>query len=347
SHSSPQAHGSPPAKLEPMEPLMPNPHRNATVGFRRASHFPHHTLATDARRKRRHRKVMLRHLSRKHLREARVNEHLSGRRLWINIASSTLALLVVLLSLLGTSAYVGYKFVNSTQQTYDHGLLTLRDLLPLDNLKIFDSKGILIGQLTDNGIHTTIKFDQVAPNVINATVATEDKDFWNNSGVDLAGIIRAAITNLQNGRVVEGGSTITQQLIKNLIVGNETTYIRKLEEVILAPQLNSMYSKSDILEMYLNSIYYGHQAYGIDAAASVYFGLQDSPGRTAAQQLDLAQAAMLAGLPSNPSQYDPALHFQTATQRFETVLSLMVSQGYITRIQAQEAIREEQGPHFF
>jgi 1A family penicillin-binding protein len=344
--SSSQTHGLLPTQLEPMEPLKPDTRHNAAVGFRRASHFPHHTLATEARRKRRHRKLMLRHLSRKHMRQVRVNEHLSGRRLWINIASSILALLAVLFSLLGTGAYVGYKFVNSTQQTYGHSLLTLRDLLPLDNLKIFDSKGILIGQLTDNGIHTTVKFDQVAPNLINATVATEDKDFWNNSGVDLTGIIRAAITNLQNGRVVEGGSTITQQLIKNLIVGNETTYIRKLEEIILAPQLNTMYSKSDILEMYLNSIYYGHQAYGIDAAATVYFGLQDTPRRTAAQQLDLAQAAMLAGLPSNPSQYDPALHFQAATQRFETVLSLMVSQGYITRVQAQDAIREEQSPHF-
>jgi 1A family penicillin-binding protein len=330
-----------------MEPLMPNPRHNGAVGFRRPSHFPHHTLAANARRKRRHHKVMLRHLSRKHLREARVNERLSHRRLWITIASTILAFLAVLFSLGTTGAYVGYRFVNSTRQTYSPNLLTLRDLLPLDNLKIFDSKGILIGQLADNGIHTTVKLDQVAPSLINATVAAEDKDFWNNSGIDLAGIIRAAITNLQNGRIVEGGSTITQQLIKNLVVGNESTYIRKLEEIILAPQLNTMYSKNDILEMYLNSIYYGHQAYGIDAAANVYFGLQDTPGRTAAQQLDIAQSAILAGLPSNPSQYDPALHFSTATQRFETILSLMVSQGYITRVQAQDAMLEEQDPQFF
>ena len=346
----PQIGGLSPASIEPMEPLMPNPlHANA-IGLSSPSHYPHyphHTLAADRRRKRRQRQIMLRHLSRKHLRTARVSERHSHRRVWITIASTILALLVVLLSLGGTGAYVGYRFYHSTQQTYGPGLLTLRDLLPLDNLKIFDSKGILIGQLADNGIHTTVKFDQVSTNLINATVAAEDKDFWNNSGVDLAGIIRAAITNLQSGRVVEGGSTITQQLIKNLVVGNDPTYIRKLEEVILAPQLNTMYSKRDIMEMYLNSIYYGHQAYGIDAAASVYFGLHDTPGRTAAQQLDIAQSAMLAGLPSNPSQYDPALYFSAATQRFETVLSLMVSQGYITRIQAQDAIREEQSPHFF
>ncbi|HJT55598.1 MAG TPA: PBP1A family penicillin-binding protein, partial [Ktedonobacteraceae bacterium] len=343
----PQVGGLSPVTIEPMEPLMPNPLHTRAVGLSRPSHYPHHTLAADRRRKRRQRQIMLRHLSRKHLRTARVSEHHSRRRLWITITSAILALLVVLLSLGGTGAYVGYRFYHSTQQTYGPGLLTLRDLLPLDNLKIFDSKGILIGQLADNGIHTTVKFDQVSTNLINATVATEDKDFWSNSGVDLAGIIRAAITNLQSGRVVEGGSTITQQLIKNLVVGSDPTYIRKLEEVILAPQLNTMYSKRDIMEMYLNSIYYGHQAYGIDAAASVYFGLRDTPGRTAAQQLDIAQSAMLAGLPSNPSQYDPALYFSAATQRFETVLGLMVSQGYITRLQAQDAIREEQSPHFF
>ncbi|HZU67488.1 MAG TPA: PBP1A family penicillin-binding protein [Ktedonobacteraceae bacterium] len=335
------------ANIEPMEPLMPNPLHGRAIGASRTAHHPHLTLAKDLRRRRRHHKIMLRHLSRKHMRAARTHERHSRRRLWTTIASSILALLVVLLSLGGTGAYVSYRFYNSTQQTYGKNLFTLRDLLPLDNLKIFDSKGILIGQLADNGIHTTVKLAQVSPYIINATVATEDKDFWINSGVDLAGIIRAAITNLENGRVVEGGSTITQQLIKNLVVGNDPTYIRKLQEVILAPQLNSMYSKRDILEMYLNSIYYGHQAYGIDAAATVYFGLQDSPGRTAAQQLDLAQSAMLAGLPSNPSEYDPALNFSTATQRFETVLNLMVSQGYITRLQAQSAIIEEQGPHFF
>ncbi|HEX6479850.1 MAG TPA: transglycosylase domain-containing protein [Ktedonobacteraceae bacterium] len=343
--ATPQVPAVVPATPEPA-PRVPNPRHNGTVAFKRPSHYPHHTFAVNARRKRRRYKLLLRHLSRKHLRVARANERISTRRLWVNIASSILALLLVLLSLLGTGVYVGYKFVNSTRQTYSHSLLTLRDLLPLDNLKIFDGKGLLIGQLTDNGVHTTVKLDQMAPNLIDATVAAEDKNYWNNSGVDLPGIIRAAITNLQHGRVVEGGSTITQQLIKNLIVGDETTYIRKLEEIILAPQLNNMYSKRDILEMYLNSIYYGHQAYGIDAAATIYFGLQDSPGRTAAQQLDLAQAAMLAGLPSNPSQYDPSLHFKTATQRFETVLSLMISQGYITRIQAQESIREEQNPHF-
>src|SRR6266516_3766747 len=307
----------------------------------------HSTSPVDAQRRARRRKILLRHFLRKQLRFARVNEQRVRHRLWITIASVVLALLIVFLSVGSTVAYVSYRFVNTTQRTFEHQLITLHDLLPLDNLKMYDSKGVLIDQLTDNGIHTTVPFNQVAPIMRNATVATEDKNFWHNQGVDVLGIIRAFLTNLQNGRVVEGGSTITQQLIKNLIVGNQSTIVRKFEEIILAPQINVNYTKSDILSMYLNSIYYGHQAYGIDAAATVYFGLEDKPGHSAASQLDLAQSAMLAGLPSNPSQYDPLVHPVAATNRFQSVLDSMVSQGYITAVDKYDAIREAQAPHFF
>ncbi|HYT29100.1 MAG TPA: transglycosylase domain-containing protein [Ktedonobacteraceae bacterium] len=304
-------------------------------------------LVMQIQRRRRHRKVWLRHLSRKHLRAARAGERRASHRLWRTLTSIVLALLLILLTLGGTAAYVAYRFVTTTQQTFENRLLTIHDLIPPDNLKIYDSKGVLLDQLTDDGVHTTVTFDQIAAVAGNATVATEDKDFWSNQGIDPLGIARAFLTNLQDGRVVEGGSTISQQLIKNLIVGNASTIVRKLEEVVLAPQLNDNYTKSDILAMYLNTIYYGHQAYGIDAAATVYFGLQDKPGHSAASQLDLAQAAMLAGLPSNPSLYDPAVNFQGATNRFEKVLDLMYSQGYISNLERQDAIREEHSPHFF
>ena len=307
----------------------------------------HSTLLVDALWKRQQRKILLRRLSRKHLRTARAMDRRASHRLWITIASTVLALLVVILSVGGATGYVAYRFAHTTQTTYGHQVLTLHDLLPPDNLKMYDSKGVLIDQLADNGIHTTVTFDQVAPVMRNATVATEDKNFWHNQGVDVLGIIRAMLSDLEHGRVVEGGSTITQQLIKNLIVGDQPTIVRKLEELILAPQVNNDYTKSDILTMYLNSIYYGHQAYGIDAAAVVYFGLQDKPGHSAASQLDLAQSAMLAGLPSNPSQFDPLVHPQTAMNRFEAVLNLMVAQGYITTVDKYDAIVEEQGSNFF
>jgi membrane peptidoglycan carboxypeptidase len=307
----------------------------------------HSTLLVDAVRKRRLRKIILRRYSRNQLRAARVRERRANQRLGISIASTVLVLLVVFVSVGSTAGYVGYRFVHTTQITYQQRVVTLPDLLPIDNLKMYDSQGVLIDQLTDNGIHTTVTFDQIAPIMQDATVATEDKNFWSNQGVDVVGIIRALLINLEDGRVVEGGSTITQQLIKNLIVGNQPTIVRKLEEIILAPQVNNDYTKKDILTMYLNSIYYGNQAYGIDAAATVYFGLQDKPGHSAASQLDLAQSAMLAGLPSNPSFFDPLAHPQTAMKRFVTILDLMVAQRYISTVDKYDAIREEQGKNFF
>src|SRR6266516_958363 len=307
----------------------------------------HSTLLVDALRKQRLRKIALRRYSRNQLRAARTRERWANRRLWISIASTSLVLLVVFLSVGSTAGYVGYHFVHTTQVTFEHNVVTLPGLLPLDNLKMYDSKGVLIEQLTDNGIHTSVTFDQVAPIMVDATVATEDRNFWSNRGIDVVGIIRALLANLQSGRVVEGGSTITKQLIKHLIVGNQPTVVRKLEEVVLAPQVNNDYTKKDILTMYLNSIYYGHQAYGIDAAASVYFGLQDKPGHSAASQLDIAQSAMLAGLPSNPTFFDPLVHPQTALKHFVTILDLLVAQRYISTADKYDAIHEEQGKNFF
>ena len=310
-------------------------------------HIPHPVLRKRTPQQHWHRKKVLRHLARKFMHRTHHEERRQQKRLWLTIACSLLALLVVFLSVATAGYIVANRFVLTTQAKYGQQVLTLADLLPLDNLKMYDSKGVLIGQMTDQGMHTTVPLNQVSPLLQEATVATEDRNFWSNPGVDILGIIRAALDDLRSGRVVEGGSTITQQLIKNVIVGNESTIIRKLEEVVLAPQVNSHYTKAQILGMYLNSIYYGNQAYGIDAAATIYFGLADTHTRSAASQLDLAQSALLAGIPGNPSAYDPFAHPQTMFGRFQTVLNLMVSQRYITRVQELDAIQEEQSPHFF
>lgn len=296
---------------------------------------------------RRKRIARLQYFSRKHLRHARANERRSRRRLWTTIWTTTSTFFLLFLTLASVVAYIAYNFISTTEGTYASQVLTLRDLLPPDNLKIYDGQGSLIDQLSDNGIHTTVKYSQIAPDLVNATVAIEDQTFWKNSGVDVMGILRAALADLQSGEPLEGGSTITQQLIKKLIVGDSSDAIRKLSELVLAPQVNSHYSKRDIMEMYLNTIYYGHQAYGIDAAATVYFGLEDKKDRSAASQLDLAQSILLAGLPRNASLYDPLTFAQTSDKRFREVLSAMVQQGYITQIQAQDAYQEEQSPHFF
>lgn len=289
----------------------------------------------------------LQYFSRKHLRRGRARDRRERRRLWTTIWSTFSSLLLLLLVVGGVVGYIAYNFINTTKGTYAGQVLTLRELLPPDNLKIYDGQGRLLDQMTDQGIHTEVPYNQIAPDLINATVAIEDRTFWKNSGVDVTGIARAILADLESGQASQGGSTITQQLIKQLIVGDSEDAIRKLSEIILAPQVNDHYSKQDIIEMYVNTIFYGHQAYGIDAAATVYFGLEDQPGKSAASQLDLAQAALLAGLPRNAALYDPATNFQVATQRFYDVLEAMVAQGYITQVQAQSAYQEEQSPDFF
>ncbi|GAC1433312.1 MAG: hypothetical protein NVS4B1_26220 [Ktedonobacteraceae bacterium] len=296
----------------------------------------------------RRKKLLLRHISRKNLRLTRSDERLRVQRLWLTFGSTLLSFLVIFLSLSSAGVYAAYRFYNDTQYKYIPRVATLHDLLPHDNLKMFDSKGIFLGQLTDQGVHTTVTLDNVSPDVLNATIATEDKNFWTNPGIDILRIIRAAIDNISRGHVVEGGSTITQQLIKNLVVGNETSIVRKLQEIALTPEVNSRYSKRDILQMYLNSIFYGDQAYGVDAAANLYFGLEDTPGgKPASAKLDLAQSAMLAGLPSSPDTYSPSRHPQAALHRCQLVLDLMVNQQYITRVQANDAIKEVRSPKFF
>jgi membrane peptidoglycan carboxypeptidase len=258
------------------------------------------------------------------------------------MALGALAFLIALTGLFFTLTAA----VEATQLHYQQDVTTLQDILPGDSLKMYDEHNTLIYQMTGQGLQTTVPLNQISPDLINAEVATEDQNFWRDPGFDITGIVRAAISDLSKGRIVSGGSTITQQLIKNTIVGNQDTILRKLQEIILAPQVTRIYTKQQIMSMYLNTIYYGEQAYGADAAAFMYFGLQDKPGHSAASQLDLAQAAMLAGIPSSPAAFDPYLHPVAARNRFLSVLHNMLLQGYITIVQENQAIAEEAQPGF-
>jgi penicillin-binding protein 1A len=253
------------------------------------------------------------------------------------LVPSVLAMMVML-SLAGIALL--YYTYEQTQVT------NLAAELPKDSLKVSDSQGNLLYELGDQGLQTTITLNQVSLDVINATTSIEDKDFWQNQGVDFLAVVRAATDDLRDGSVVSGASTITQQLIKNALVGPAPTFDRKLREMILALGTNQQYTKEQILTFYLNTIYYGEQAYGIDAAAHVYFNLPDSPTSRAASKLDLAQASMLAGLPRAPSQYDPAINLQQALDRQKTVLEQMVVAGYITSADAVLAEQEAGKPHF-
>jgi len=161
-------------------------------------------------------------------------------------------------------------------------------------------------------------------------IAVEDNRFYHHIGFDMEGILRAMLVNMQTGDFTEGGSTITQQLVKNLFLSQEKTYGRKVEEVVLAIDMELRYSKEEILEMYLNSIYFGSGAYGIGDAARIYF--DKSP-----VNLTLAECAMLAGLPNAPSLNSPYVNFNGAKQRQAIVLSVMTRHGYIGSQAAEEA----------
>ncbi len=170
--------------------------------------------------------------------------------------------------------------------------------------------------------------------LLQAFVAAEDDRFYIHKGVDLVSIVRAFFKNLEAGAIVQGGSTITQQVTKSLLLSPERSYQRKIKEAILAYRIDKTLTKDDILHLYLNQIYLGHGAYGVEAAAENYFG-------KSAKNMNLAECAMLAGLPQAPSRYSPFKHPERAKQRQIYVLNRMVAVGYITNLQATEAINTE------
>lgn len=175
-----------------------------------------------------------------------------------------------------------------------------------------------------------IPLRDIAPPLQQAVVAVEDHRFYQHPGVDLESILRAALVNLQFGTIAEGGSTITQQLAKNLFLHHQQTWARKAEEVALALLLELRYSKEEILELYLNTIYFGSGAYGVQEAASQYFG------KTPAQ-LTLAEASLLAGLPQAPSRLSPQANYAAAKERQAVVLGAMSRYGYLSAAAAEQA----------
>ncbi|MGH7868674.1 MAG: transglycosylase domain-containing protein, partial [Candidatus Dormibacteraceae bacterium] len=166
------------------------------------------------------------------------------------------------------------------------------------------------------------------------TVAIEDANFWHEGGIDPAAILRAALADLSRHRIVQGGSTIVQQLVKQRVTGDSETLFRKLREAVIATQINGTTSKQQILEMYLNTVFYGNNAYGGQAAAQTFFHID-------ANQLDLAQASMLAGLPQNPNADNPLLHWDAARHRQRQVLDAMVRNNSITAKQSDQAYAED------
>ena len=176
------------------------------------------------------------------------------------------------------------------------------------------------------------KIENISDSMKKAIISVEDNRFYSHHGFDFTAIIRATLVNIQSGEISEGASTITQQLVKNIYLSDEQTMARKIEELIMALNLESRCSKDEILELYLNSIYFGSGYYGITDAARGYFG--KSP-----DNLELPEAAMLAGLPNAPSLYSPYEDFKLAKKRQFVVLDTMVKNGYIDKSLAEDAKR--------
>ncbi|MEX1247042.1 MAG: transglycosylase domain-containing protein [Anaerolineales bacterium] len=192
-----------------------------------------------------------------------------------------------------------------------------------ETTRILDANGNLLYEILDPnaGRRTYVPLEDISPYMIAATLATEDEDFYSHPGFNLSAIFRAFLQNYSSGEVVSGASTITQQLARALLFtpqeASEQSYMRKVREAILAAEITRRYSKDEILELYLNEIYFGNLAYGVEAAAQTYFG-------TTASQLTLSQASLLAGLPQAPSVYDVYTNRQAAVARQQSVLNLMV-----------------------
>ncbi|HYM97925.1 MAG TPA: transglycosylase domain-containing protein, partial [Candidatus Sulfotelmatobacter sp.] len=217
---------------------------------------------------------------------------------------------------------------------------------------IYDRHGTLLADIGRAGDHRiVVPLSYVSPFLAKATLAIEDRTFYTNMGIDVGGIVRAALANYTHHQITQGGSTISQQLVKQVFIGPNPapTIQRKLKEAILALELNRRYSKKQILEMYLNTIYYGEQNYGVEAAARSYF-------HSNAHDLTLAQAALLAGLPQAPTRNDPLHNLAISKARQKQVLEAMVTQHDITPAQAAAAWKEPlqifpaenliQAPHF-
>jgi penicillin-binding protein 1A len=235
-------------------------------------------------------------------------------------------LLVVALGLVAAGGITGAATVG-----HRCDLDRLRPVEIGQNSFVYAADGSLLGSIPAEKNRQPVALNRISKWMRLATIAIEDKRFYEHSGIDLEGIARALAADVRAGRVVEGGSTITQQLVRNLYISSEVTFERKLIEACLAVRLNNRRSKQWILQSYLNTVYYGNHAYGVQAAAQTYFSKP-------AWKLTLGQAALLAGLTQAPSVYDPLNKPASALRRRDQVLQAMLANGDITKRQYDEAV---------
>ncbi|MCX7913437.1 MAG: PBP1A family penicillin-binding protein [Thermodesulfovibrionales bacterium] len=231
-------------------------------------------------------------------------------------------LLIILVLLLGSIVGAYFALAEGIP-----AISELRKYRYIEGTKVYADDDTLIGEFKiDKGIYVT--YEKFPPHLINAVVAVEDSRFWTHKGIDYIGIARALITDILHASIKQGGSTITQQLAKIMFLSPEKTLKRKIKEAHLAIKLEKELSKKEILELYLNKVYFGHGAYGIEMASRLYFGKSVS-------QINLPEAALLAGLIKAPNAYSPFNNLIKAKERQEVVLARMEAEGYITSAQRE------------
>jgi len=236
--------------------------------------------------------------------------------------------LILFITFLIASTGIALWYIWSSNLPY---IGSLKNYNPPIITKVFADDGQIIGKFSDEK-RVLVPLDKIATHTINAFTAVEDARFFQHKGIDFLGIMRAFFKNIKARRIEQGGSTITQQVTKSLLLKNPArTYKRKVREVLLSLQIEKEFSKNKILYLYLNQIYMGHGLYGIEAASEVYFG-KDT------RELNIAESALLAGLAQAPSRDDPIKHFNRAKLRQKYVLERMKDEGFINDKQFQEAL---------
>ena len=237
--------------------------------------------------------------------------------------------LTAILAVVGLTGIIGI-FIYFSKDIPDPNKIVDRSVA--QSTKIFDRTGEhLLYEIHGEEKRTVIPLEDVSEHLINATISSEDQKFYEHYGIDFKGIARAIYKDIIAGERVQGASTITQQLIKNSILTSEKTFTRKIKEIILAIETEQKFSKEEILEMYLNQIPYGSNAYGIEAAAQTFFG-------KSAKDLDISESALLAGLPKATTYYSPyGAHPEALEARYKNIITQMFEEGYISEEEAKEA----------
>ena len=210
----------------------------------------------------------------------------------------------------------------------------LRTFVPTETTHIYDIKGKLLTSIHGEANREVVPLDRISPHLKRAVLAMEDDHFYQHHGINPAGVGRALVVNLRGGEVSQGGSTITMQLVKNLFLNRRRQFERKIAEAVLAIRLEQIFKKDEILEMYLNQVYWGHNNYGVQTAARSYFN-------KSANQLTLAEAAMMASLIQAPERYSPFGNMEGAKEQQKIVLGRMLDLRWITQEEYEQAVKQE------